>query len=61
MRHLPSKGPHAALVSLLCLAAIQEKVEVKGALRSDDADILSAYSSEQGADPSSLHVCLEDV
>ena len=30
-------------------AGKQKQAEVKGALRADDQDILSAYSSEQGA------------
>ena len=39
-------------------AAIQQKVEVKGALMANDADILSAYSSEQGV-LCCLHTCMQ--
>lgn len=42
---------------LRACAGLQRKVEVKGALRADDADILSAYSTEQG-DESNPEGCL---
>lgn len=39
---------------LLLLADVQDRAEVEGALTADDRDILSAYSSEQGAHHSSI-------
>ena len=37
-------------------ADLEKRAEVEGALSADDQDILSAYSSEQGA-PSAQPVC----